>query len=171
MDQAWLAKCLVKELYYDAGTLRWSVSKPAHGLRTRKSPGDIATVAFLKGRYLSVSYRNKGFLAHRLVWLIIHGVWPTIHVDHVNGDGTDNLVSNLRLATPTQNSHNSAGVTATSSKYKGVTWAAHANKWRAQLRRNGKSHIGYFTSERAAALAYNAVALKYHKEFARLNVI
>ena len=60
----------------------------------------------------------------------------------------------------------------TSSKYKGVFWNKKMQKWRAQVRFEGKNyHLGYFTSEIEAALAYNTAALNFFKTFAKLNII
>jgi hypothetical protein len=43
----------------------------------------------------------------------------------------------------------------TSSKYKGVNWNKNNNKWKSQIRINGKKkYLGYFKCELAAAAAY-----------------
>ena len=42
------------------------------------------------------------------------------------------------------------------SKYKGVSWVQRGQKWRAEIRIDGKStHLGYFDSEEAAARKYD----------------
>ncbi len=57
-----------------------------------------------------------------------------------------------------------------SSQYKGVTWDKARQKWRAQIRINGKSIcIGRFAVEEDAAEAYNAAAFEAWGEFSRLN--
>ena len=57
-----------------------------------------------------------------------------------------------------------------SSIYKGVSWDRGANKWRAQIKDVRKfKNLGVFTNEREAAEAYNAAAVQFHKEFAKLN--
>ena len=57
-----------------------------------------------------------------------------------------------------------------SSIYKGVVWDRGANKWRAQITYARKNNfLGVFTSEREAAESYNAAAVVFYKEFAKLN--
>lgn len=59
-----------------------------------------------------------------------------------------------------------------SSKYKGVTWNKQQNKWRANILFEGKpKHLGYFTSENEAALAYNRAVLEFWDGNGYLNVI
>lgn len=60
------------------------------------------------------------------------------------------------------------------SIYVGVSFAKHANKWKAQIKpskNKSNKHIGYFTTELEAAEAYNDAAKKFHGEFATINKI
>jgi len=82
-------------------------------------------------------------------------------IDHYNHNGLDNRKDNLRTVTHQQNTLNRRSSRNTSSKYKGVCWSKGENKWRAHIRFNKKSiHLGYFTCEKEAALAYNKKALE-----------
>lgn len=98
-------------------------------------------------------------------------------VDHINGDKLDNRKANLRIATRAQQSMNrSAARThngrAARSKHKGVDYRIKnkAKPWRARIGVNGvRMELGNFASEMEAAVAYNAAAVKYFGEFARLN--
>lgn len=50
-----------------------------------------------RGRgYLKTSVQKRSYLVHRLVWLIVHGDWPTHEIDHINRDAGDNRIENLR---------------------------------------------------------------------------
>lgn len=90
--------------------------------------------------------------------------------DHANGDGLDNRRSNLRAATPSQNSANQRRSSRNTSGYKGVGWYARTSRWRAYLGTGGKQHhLGYFGSPEAAARAYDAAARAQWGEFARVN--
>ena len=93
-------------------------------------------------------------------------------VDHINGDTLDNRRCNLRVCTHAENTHNSRKPkTGLTSKYKGVDWYNPGKKFRARIHvyRVKRKSLGYFKDEIKAALAYDAAALKYYGEFARLN--
>ena len=91
-------------------------------------------------------------------------------VDHINRDGYDNRVENLRLCTHQQNMRNRTKRENTGSKYKGVDWHKRTNKWRARINPSGKSiHLGLYISEIDAALVYNYFSTKLFKEFAVIN--
>lgn len=92
-------------------------------------------------------------------------------VDHKDGNQLNNQRFNLRLCTLSENQHNQRNFHQnTSSRYKGVHWNRARGKWHVQIGVNGKRlYLGLFSSEEAAALAYNEAAIKYHREFASLN--
>jgi hypothetical protein len=92
-------------------------------------------------------------------------------VDHHNLDGLDNRKSNLRIATHSENMFNRRKTSAkTHSRYIGVSYIKNTRKWRASICTHGKTiNLGRFNDELSAARAYDAAAIKYHKEFARLN--
>jgi hypothetical protein len=92
-------------------------------------------------------------------------------VDHINHDRLDNRRSNLRICTHSQNCANGEGLRShNSAGYKGVY--AVRDKWRAQIRVNGRCHhLGYFVTKREAAIAYNEAAVRLFGPFASLNVI
>lgn len=59
-----------------------------------------------------------------------------------------------------------------SSIYRGVSFSKQRFRWKAEINHLKKStHIGYFYSQKEAALAYNKKALELHKEKAKLNIV
>lgn len=141
------------------GNLYWKVS-----LTNRVKVGD--EVGSFSAGYLTTSIFGVRFQVHRLVWMMFNGVIPDdLFIDHIDGDGVNNRLLNLRLATYTENNRNSAS-RGGKSKYKGVYWFKRDSKWQAQLQvGDKKQHIGYFDNEEDAAEAYKRAASEIHKDF------
>lgn len=92
-------------------------------------------------------------------------------IDHKDQNGLNNIRSNLRLATTSQNGQNQkAQKVNKSSRFKGVCWDKNRRKWHAGIKKNGhKINIGRFNTERAAAVAYDVWATRLFGRFASLN--
>ncbi len=92
--------------------------------------------------------------------------------DHINMNKLDNRRKNLRVATRSQNQANKKSQINSSSQYKGVGWHKRKKKWTAQISVNNRLiHLGGFSTEEKAALAYNEAAKKYYGEFGRFNIV
>ena len=93
-------------------------------------------------------------------------------VDHINHNGLDNRIANLRVATMRQNMWNMRKRRCNcSSKYKGVHRLKSKKKWRARITFNGRSIlIGDFDTEKEAGMAYDARARELFGDYASLNL-
>lgn len=90
-------------------------------------------------------------------------------IDHINGDGLDNRRANLRPATRSQNGANKPSRSGV-SEFKGVSWHRARSVWIAQISVDQvRRHLGSFTTEKAAALAYDEAARTAWGEYARPN--
>lgn len=114
------------------------------------------------------AFNNKlGFL-HRYIMSAPSGM----DIDHRGQDTLDNRKSNLRACTNYDNNLNKPARMNNKSGYKGVCWHRASNKWMVQLNYNGKRvHYSLHEDIKDAARAYNSAALKYHGEFAKLNIL
>ncbi|PPD07167.1 MAG: Fis family transcriptional regulator [Hyphomicrobium sp.] len=109
-------------------------------------------------------------MAHRLIWLIHYGKWPAKFVDHVNGDGLDNRLVNLRLASHAENNRNCRTYRSNTSGIKGVSFHRTWNKWQAHIQTDGKQRfLGSFKTKDEAAQAYREASKMYHGEFGRFE--
>jgi len=115
------------------------------------------------------TYFKKNGDVHRIMmeWLICR---THKEVDHIDGNGRNNRRANLRKATKAQNQQNRRKFPSAryTSRFKGVYQNKRTGKWCALIR---KEHLGTFSTEEEAALAYNKAAKRLFGEFARLNVV
>lgn len=119
-------------------------------------------------RYTGGRLHRKTLLMHRVITNAPAGY----EVDHINRDRLDNRRCNLRICTRGQNQMNKNTRRDNTSGYRGVVYHKRTKRWRANINAGGAGvHLGYFDSSADAARAYNAAALRFHGEFARLNVI
>jgi hypothetical protein len=101
-------------------------------------------------------YRSSLY-AHRLLVGLGHG--DQREVDHVDGNGLNNLPFNLRVTDSTGNAHNEHGkrrrLGKATSHFSGVYWNIGKLKWRAQIRlARRRIHLGYYDAENDARDAY-----------------
>lgn len=127
--------------------------------------GTIAGSRNARG-YILIRLDGKYYLAHRLIFFMMVGRWPEHQIDHINGDPSDNRWSNLREATPAENSRNLRTKSSNTSGVTGVGWDARRGKWRAEIKVNLKQiHLDRFVKFEDAVAARRAAEVKYFGEF------
>ena len=158
-------KALMKQLHYDpaTGLFWWRIRKSKRNLFVPAGSLDA------KG-YRSIKCGKYSYRAHRLAWLFMTGKWPSKIIDHRNMQKDNNVWTNLREATGSQNKQNGKRYRTNKSGFKGVHWDKEARKWRAQIRVNkcGKT-LGRFVTPQKAAEAYCVAAKKHFGEYARVR--
>jgi hypothetical protein len=114
--------------------------------------------------YIEMRIEGVRVLGHRLAWFYVHGEWPKHRIDHIDGDPSNNRLTNLRDVLHQTNMQNIALRNSTAS---GLAGAYPVGKrFKALIRLDGSSrHLGYFDTAEAAHAAYVAAKLKHHAGF------
>ncbi len=157
---------LLEALSYSpkTGVFKWRIS-PNRRIRV----GNIAGSSNSAG-YLLIMIDNDRYRAHRLAWLYVHDEWSLDDIDHINGDPSDNRLSNLRLATRSQNMANARKPITNTSGFKGVYYDRSRGKWAANIWKDKKNfYLGRYSTLQEAHAAYVNASKKHFGEFARLK--
>ena len=144
---------------YDAlsGVVVWRIN-PSYNVRA----GSVAGTKNGKG-YRQICVGGKIYLAHRLIWLFVHGAWPNADIDHINGTRDDNRLVNLRDVSRSVNLQNQTIPGNTKTGVIGVTCAAGGYVARIKPSKDAKfKYLGYFKTKEDARNAYLEAKRKFH---------
>jgi len=128
----------------DTGIFTWLV---------KRGPVNVGDIAGCKAKfgersttlYISIFVKGKPYLAHRLAWLYVYGEFPEFNIDHDDGCGINNRISNLLDKPQSSNAKNRKLQKNNRSGINGVKWYARYGKWRAFIGSGGKMiSLGYF---------------------------
>ena len=110
--------------------------------------------------YYRFELNTKTYYIHRVMGYAYLGLDiddKTQVIDHIDRNRTNNNLINLRIVTQQQNTFNMSNI-------KGYYWEKERNKYRAQIKLNGKTiFLGHFKTEICARLAYLTAKNHYHK--------
>lgn len=151
----------------------WLSYEPSTGVFTwRKTAnkngamaGGVAGCQITSGsgkKYLLITLLKCRMRAHRLAWFYVYGEWPKI-TDHINGNGLDNRIDNLRDAgSIAENSKNTRLRPDNKSGRVGVYWYASRNKWKAEIGQKRRNIcLGYYSRFEDAVAARERAELQY----------
>lgn len=149
-----------ERLSYDSttGLLTWCSA------RCKNDVGLEAGYCRKNSNYRSVAIDGKSYLAHRLIWLIVYGEWPTEDIDHINGVRNDNRLSNLRAATRSENRQNTKRAYKHSTHgFLGATLKKKSGLWEAKITVNGaRFNLGLYSTPALASAAYVEAKRRLH---------
>ena len=148
---------------------------PNHVVSTYGRVKNIKTGHILKPQtqnkgYLVVNFRINGKMKHKLLHRIVaHAFILNPHVkpfvDHIDNCRTNNNIENLRYSSCSENGRNRTK-TKTNNGFKGSYWIDKMNKYRAQIKIDGKTvYLGMYETAEEASKVYEAKAKEVFKEF------
>ena len=123
--------------------------------------------------YLVGTLLNKTLSSHQAIWCLVYGDFPPkgYVIDHINGQPTDNRISNLRCVTHQGNSKNKKLGSNNNTGQIGVTWDRQAKKWKVSVAKEKKlKFVGRFLdfNEACAARKQAEKDCGYHKNHGRI---
>lgn len=135
------------------GVLAWKVKRPGPKTAIGQEAGSIKH----DGRYRSFVLFHKRHYTHRVAWEMVNGpIGEGLCIDHIDGNGLNNALSNLRITTLSGNQRNRC---VGKNSRTGVTGVFHTKIGFAVT--CGGNYIGHFMSLDAAISARLAAEPQY----------
>jgi hypothetical protein len=126
--------------------------------RPRIRVGAIAGSITPKG-YRYIQAKGRKYPAHHLVWFFETGSFPSLFIDHIDGNKLNNHFSNLREVTTKQNNEHRGKQKNNTTGYKGVTYNKRLDKFVAQIQHNYQmKYLGVFKTALEASQSYEQAA-------------
>lgn len=140
------------------------------GMKARCLKPHSQVFAYYGGRGIRMCDEWQASFASFYEWAISNGYASHLELDRRDTNGhyePDNCRWTTRHR---QMSNTRKRRDAKTSKFKGVSWCAHMQQWRAQCHYRPRGvHIGLFATELEAALAYDECVHSLRPEHSRLN--
>ncbi len=150
--------CELLDVDVEKGIFVWK-----HTMGGKAKKGQEAGALTVNG-YVAIRIDKRDYLAHRLIWLYVYGAFPSLHIDHIDRDKTNNTPSNLRIVNEKQNGENRSLASKNSSGHRGVFFRKNltSKPWHVNIMSNRKTiHIGYFATLDDAIKARRIAEDKY----------
>ena len=134
--------------------------------RHKENKGIAGTMA--NTGYKVIKIDGSCYMEHRLAWLYMTKHFPEHELDHIDTRKDNNIWSNLREATRSQNNCNRKMGRNNTSGIKGVHWDQSKNCYIAQIQCNyKKQHLGCFANIQEAEDCVKQKRKELHGEFRR----
>lgn len=151
---------LLKLFYYKNGALYRRIKTAKKTLAHQKIGCD-------DGRYFTtrIDGKRKQIRLHQLIWIYHYGIIPSgLEIDHLDQNGHNNDIHNLRLVTHGQNCRNQT-IRKGANPYLGVRYEPRIKRWEASIQHNGIRQRSWHKTIQDACVARTAMAggLDFHR--------
>lgn len=102
--------------------------------------GSACNAVTTNGKYYKTTYKGTQILLHRLAWFLYYGEQPPDVIDHKDGDGLNNRITNLREATTSTNQMNIGATMKSTTGLKGIMPIRGGTLYRAEVCVQGKRY-------------------------------
>lgn len=127
--------------------------------------------------HITIKFNGKNFYLHRILWIMYYGsIDEKLLIDHIDGNASNNNISNLRLATYSNNNHNEKLNIMNTTGHKDICLYSKTKKgkvywyYRVSVKLNSKATTKNFPENKLedAIKFRDDLILKLHGEFGRL---
>lgn len=148
----------------ESGDVVWT----SHPTTPSKIGLKVGHVTQISGKqYLYVRVHGHKFPLHRVILLIVNNEWPRGTVDHIDGNGINNRLCNLRIVSHGENLKNKRRQSNNISGVTGVSFSQKRKRWVVQINTSPgiKTYVGSFLTLDEAIVARRTAqkTFGYHK--------
>lgn len=112
---------------------------------------------------------GRWYMLSNIIWYYVTGEWPIAEIDHKDRNAANNVWTNLRPASSSENKCNRGVPRNNTSGISGVSYRGQnrGHKWEVNINLNGRRiYLGRFTNKDEAIAVRKAAELKYFGAFA-----
>lgn len=145
--------------FKDRHAMNWTNSR-----FTNLNAGNIKNCKRSNTSYLSVTISGVTTSIHRAVWIYHNGCIPDkMQIDHIDNNGLNNRIENLRLVTQSLNQKNRPIQKSNKTGVNGVNWHKAAKKWqvRATDLKGNRVDLGRYADFEEAVKVRRKAELKW----------
>jgi len=131
--------------------------------------GDTGYISKRNGKeYWRLKFKNKTVMIHRIIWTLVNGEIPDNYIiDHIDGNGLNNKIENLRLITKSLNCRNKTISKKNKSGVNGIYLMDNRYRAIVSLNDSKKKSKSFSISKYGEAEAFR-LACEWRKEQIRL---
>ena len=119
---------ILKYIYYKDGWLYWN--RTIHN----KCKQDNKAGTIKQNGYVEIQYKHKRYYAHRLIWELLKFPIPDgAVINHIDGNPTNNLLTNLECVSQVINLHSIRKLTNNTTGFRGISIDKRNGKYSAEI--------------------------------------